>query len=92
MLGMNPAAAFPIMMGSCAFLMPTGGRQFIREGRYSARTALVMTFSGLPATLIAAPLVSKLPLYYVRWLVVVGLFEQRAGERLGRLQQPEPAS
>ncbi|HEY3884961.1 MAG TPA: hypothetical protein VGL62_07125, partial [Vicinamibacterales bacterium] len=24
LLGMNPAAAFPIMMGSCAFLMPVG--------------------------------------------------------------------
>jgi hypothetical protein len=24
LLGMNPIAAFPIMMGSCAFLMPVG--------------------------------------------------------------------
>ena len=31
LLGMNPTAAFPIMMGSCAFLMPVGGIRFIRK-------------------------------------------------------------
>jgi len=30
LLGMNPAAAFPIMTGACAFLMPVGRLQFIR--------------------------------------------------------------
>ena len=71
LLGMDPRAAFPIMMGSCAFLMPTGGLRFIREGNYSARAALVMTLSGVPAVLIAAYLVKEMPLEYVRWLVVV---------------------
>ena len=32
LLGMNPLAAFPIMMGSCAFLMPIGGERFVRAG------------------------------------------------------------
>ena len=73
LLGMDPRAAFPIMMGSCAFLMPVGGLRFIREGSYSARTALVMTVSGLPAVLIAAYLVKEMPLLYVRWLVVVAV-------------------
>ena len=31
LLGMNPKAAFPIMMGSCAFLMPIGSLRFIRR-------------------------------------------------------------
>ncbi|MGH9791477.1 MAG: TSUP family transporter, partial [Candidatus Acidiferrales bacterium] len=35
LLGMSPAAAFPIMMGSCAFLMPVGGIRFIKEGSYA---------------------------------------------------------
>ena len=73
LLGMDPRAAFPIMMGSCAFLMPVGGLRFVREGRYSMRTALVMTVSGLPAVLIAAFLVKEMPLQYVRWLVVVAV-------------------
>ena len=29
MLGMNPKVAFPIMMGSCAFLMPVGDRKSV---------------------------------------------------------------
>ena len=33
LLGMSPLAAFPIMMGSCALLMPVGGARFIRSGR-----------------------------------------------------------
>jgi len=71
LLGMSPKAAFPIMMGSCAFLMPIGGVRFIREGCYSLSTALIMTLSGIPAVLIAAYIVKELPLTYVRWLVVI---------------------
>jgi uncharacterized membrane protein YfcA len=71
LLGMSPTAAFPIMMGSCAFLMPVGGVRFIREGSYSLRAAVVMTLGGIPGVLIAAYIVRSLPLTYVRWLVVV---------------------
>src|SRR5208282_2910341 len=71
LLGMNPKAAFPIMMGSCAFLMPVGGVRFIREGSYSLKTAVVMTLAGIPGVLIAAYIVRQLDLKYVRWLVVI---------------------
>lgn len=71
LLGMDPRAAFPIMMGSCAFLMPIGGVRFIREGSYSLRAAVVMSIAGIPAVLIAAYIVKQMPLVYVRWLVVV---------------------
>jgi uncharacterized membrane protein YfcA len=71
LLGMNPQAAFPIMMGSCAFLMPIGSLKFIRSGRYSLRASLGLGIGGVPAVLIAAFIVKALPLYYLRWLVVV---------------------
>jgi uncharacterized membrane protein YfcA len=71
LLGMNPRAAFPIMMGSCAFLMPVGSYRFIRSGRYSARAAVGLTLGGIPAILLAAYVVKALPLGIVRWLVVV---------------------
>ena len=71
LLGMNETTAFPIMMGSCAFLMPVGGVRFIRDESYSPRTALVLTLCGLPAVLVATTLVTNLPLEYVRWLVVI---------------------
>lgn len=71
LLGMDPRAAFPIMMGSCAFLMPVGSTQFIRKGSYDLRAALGLALGGIPAVLIAAFIVKSLNLYYVRWLVVV---------------------
>ena len=71
MLGMNPTAAFPIMMGSCAFLMPVGSLQFVRKNSYNLRAALGLAVGGPLAVLIAAFIVESLPLFYVRWLVVV---------------------
>jgi len=71
LLGMDPRAAFPIMMGSCAFLMPIAGMRFIREGSYSLRASVVLALAGIPAVLIAAYIVKQMPLAYVRWLVVV---------------------
>jgi uncharacterized membrane protein YfcA len=71
LLGMDPRAAFPIMMGSCAFLMPIGSLRFIRERAYSLRAALGLAIGGIPGVLIAAYVVKSLPLYAVRWLVIV---------------------
>jgi uncharacterized membrane protein YfcA len=71
LLGMNPKTAFPIMMGSCAFLMPAASFRFIRSGRYNLRAALGLTFGGVPAVLIAAFLIRSLPLHAAQWLVVV---------------------
>jgi uncharacterized membrane protein YfcA len=69
-LGMQPLAAFPIMMGSCAFLMPIGGIQFIRSRRYSLRASLGLALGGIPGVLLAAYLVKSLPLNTIIWLVV----------------------
>lgn len=71
LLGMNPRAAFPIMMGSCAFLMPVASIRFIRFDAYSLKAALGLTLGGIPGVLIAAFIVKSLPLNAVRWLVVV---------------------
>jgi uncharacterized membrane protein YfcA len=71
LLGMSPTAAFPIMMGSCAFLMPIAGYQFIRKEKYDLRASMGLAIGGIPAVLVAALIVKSLPLNYVRWLVVV---------------------
>jgi len=70
LLGMNPTAAFPIMMGACAFLMPTGSIQFVRENKYDLRTAVSFMIGGPGAVVIAAYIVKSLPLDTVRLLVV----------------------
>jgi uncharacterized membrane protein YfcA len=69
LLGMNPVAAFPIMMGSCAFLMPVGGMRFIKAGRYAPWTTVVMSVAGVPAVLVAAFIVRQLQVNQVRALV-----------------------
>src|SRR5262245_6747667 len=51
LLGMDPRAAFPIMMGSCAFLMPVAGMRFIRQGSYSLHASVVLALAGIPAVL-----------------------------------------
>lgn len=70
LLGMTPKAAFPIMMGSCAFLMPVGSARFIREGSYNLKAALGLAIGGIPGVLLAAFIVRSLSLDVVRWLVV----------------------
>jgi uncharacterized membrane protein YfcA len=71
LLGMNPTAAFPIMMGSCAFLMPVASARFIRARAFDPRAVVGMLIGGVPAVLIAAFIVKSLPLAAVRWLVVI---------------------
>jgi uncharacterized membrane protein YfcA len=70
LLGMNPTTAFPIMMGSCAFLMPVASIRFIQKGSYSLPGAIGLALGGIPAVLLAAFIVRSLPLDAVRWLVV----------------------
>ncbi len=70
-LGMNPIAAFPIMMGSAAFLMPVASIQFIRRNAYSLRAALGLAIGGPLAVLLAYWLVESLPTVMVRVLVFI---------------------
>ena len=70
-LGMSPIVAFPIMMGSCAFLMPPASAKFIKEGAYNRKAAVSMAIPGIFAVLIAAFVVKSLPLDTLRWVVIV---------------------
>ena len=70
LLGMEPKASFPIMMGACAFLMPVASARFLRRDRLSLRAALGLTLGGVPAVFLAVWIVKSLPLEAVRWLVV----------------------
>jgi uncharacterized membrane protein YfcA len=70
LLGMNPGAAFPIMMGSCAFLMPISTVQFAKSRTYHVQAALGLALGGLPGVLVAAGVFYTMSLVTVRWLVV----------------------
>lgn len=71
MLGMSPRVAFPIMMGSCAFLMPAASIKFVKEGAYNRKASLAITIGGVIGVFIAAYLVKSLPLNILTWLVIV---------------------
>ena len=71
LLGMDPTAAFPIMMGSGAFVATIAGVRFVGAGRFHWRAALGLTAAGIPGVVIAAWVVKALPLDALRWLVLI---------------------
>ena len=71
LMGMDPRAAFPVMMSTGALVLMVGGLKFIDTGRYDLRAALGLAAGGIPAVLVAGLLVKSLPLDTLRWGVVV---------------------
>ncbi|ABR46897.1 conserved hypothetical integral membrane protein [Alkaliphilus metalliredigens QYMF] len=69
-LGMSPIVAFPIMMGSCAYLMPTASVKFVKNGALNTKAAVGLALGGIPAVFIAAYLVTGLPMNVLTWLVI----------------------
>ena len=70
-LGMSPQVAFPIMMGSCATLMPVCSVKFIKEGAYPRKASLLLGLFGAIGVVIAAYIVKSLPLNILTWLVIL---------------------
>jgi uncharacterized membrane protein YfcA len=68
---MNERAAFPIMMGSCAFLMTGATKAFVDKDCYSLKSALGLAIGGFPGVLIAAYIVKSLPMETLRWVIAV---------------------
>lgn len=91
LLGLDPKAAFPIMMGACAFLMPVTGVRFAADKRVDLRIVLGLAIGGAPAVLLAALAVTNLPLVWLRWGVVVVVL-YAAAILLRAAARPEPAS
>lgn len=71
LLGMSADVAFPVMMGSCAYLCPACGITFIREGKYNRASTIPMIITGSIGVLIAGFIVTSLPLTVLTYLVCV---------------------
>jgi uncharacterized membrane protein YfcA len=69
-LGMSPKVAFPIMMCSCAFLMPAASIKFVKEAAYDIKASIAITIAGSVGVLIAAYIVKEMPLEILKWVVV----------------------
>ncbi|AQP54506.1 hypothetical protein CBF34_01520 [Vagococcus penaei] len=73
LMGMNPIAAFPIMMGACTFSIPVGSIQFVKFGEYSRKITLFTSTFGVLGVLVAVFLVKSLNTYMLKWLVIIVL-------------------
>jgi hypothetical protein len=71
LLGMRADAAFPIMMGSCAFLMPVSSARFVKAGKYHLRASVSIALAAVPSVLLAFFWFQTLPINSVKWLVLV---------------------
>lgn len=69
-LGLSPLVAFPIMMGSCAYLMPAASIKFIKEGAYNRKATLMNILFGVPGVLVAAYLVTGLSIAALTKVVI----------------------
>jgi uncharacterized membrane protein YfcA len=73
LMGMSPAVAFPVMMGTCATQMPLSSVVFIRSGTYPRKLSMWVGLFGFVSVFIAAFIVKSMPLAVLRYLVVVVL-------------------
>ena len=69
-LGMSPKVAFPIMMGSCAVLMPIASAKFIKEGRFPRKISLWITIGGVIGVFLATRVIDIMPMDVLKMLVV----------------------
>ncbi len=86
-LGMDPRAAFPIMMGSGAFAALLGCLEFIKRRNQVNQPAIGLAIGGIPGVLVAALLVTSLPIDLLRWLVIAVV----AYAAVGMLRRPRAA-
>jgi uncharacterized membrane protein YfcA len=68
-LGMSAQVAFPIMMASCAFLMPAASIRFVRGNAVDLKAAVGITIGGIVGVLIAAYIIISIPLTVLKWVV-----------------------
>ncbi len=74
LLGLKPIAAFPIMMLSCAILMPSSSATFVKNNRFSTHGIYGFVIGGVIGVIIAATLVKSMSFTVLSWLIVIVSF------------------
>ena len=88
-LGMSPKCAFPIMMGSCAVLMPIASTRFIKDGHYPRKTSLWITIGGVVGVFAAAYIFNSMPMNMVKVLCVFVIYYTSYGMLKKALKREE---
>ncbi len=73
-LGLSPLVAFPVMMGSCAYLMPAASVKFIKAGAYNRKATIMNAVFGVAGVIVAAYLVTGLPIAILTKVVIAVVF------------------
>lgn len=68
-LGVNPIIAFPIMACASAYQMPLTSMTFIPKQKFYPKSTLLLAVFGLIGVFIAAPLISKVDQYTLKWIL-----------------------
>jgi uncharacterized membrane protein YfcA len=71
LLGLHPLGAFPIMMGTCGIVQPVAGLRFLKSGRFAWGPSIGLVLGGVFGVLLAVYVVKQLPLWVLRWVVIV---------------------
>ena len=88
-LGMSPKCAFPIMMGSCAVLMPIASTRFIKDGHYPRKTSIWITIGGVVGVFAAAYIFNAMPMNMVKVLCVFVIYYTSYGMLKKALKREE---
>ena len=92
LLGLEPRAIFPIMMGACAFLTSVTGLKVLRHPEINLGVVLGISIGAIPGILLAAYVVKEIPLQMLRWLVIaIVLYAGALVLRAGLRQEPKQA-
>lgn len=70
LLGVQPLVAMPIMMTSCAALMPLASREFIKTGSYGRKVSLWITLGGIVGVILAVNFVKGLDMSVLTWIII----------------------
>lgn len=68
-LGLDPLAAFPVVMGAAAFATTAGGIKFIRSGLYERKVAVASSVFGVVGVFVAVKIVKDLNVEVLQWVV-----------------------
>lgn len=71
LLGLSPLVVFPIMMASCASVMPIAAGEFIKRDDYARAPAISITICGCLGVFVAINFVKHLNVTFIMWLVIV---------------------
>jgi uncharacterized membrane protein YfcA len=70
LFGVNPIIAFPIMASASAYQMPVTSITFINKQKFYSKATILMAVFGVIGVLIAAPLISKVDSYTLKWILL----------------------